>query len=299
MLNSLIYEGQNFFENNVPVYLNIAHVMNEHDCQIHSHDFIEIAYINAGSGVHLVGNTKYPVSKGDLSIINTNVPHAYICNGDAAELMVFNCIFIPEFIDCSLLNSSDFKDVATSILFNSFFIEDSPIINLKLQGAQQMEIEELYGKMQQEFFSKPKGYINVIRSLLVEMLTKIFRYLEAENNQSGKIIERRAEIVHEAISFLKNNYASSNLNINEVAMHTFLSPSYLSKLFKEDTGRSFSEYLQNIRISAACDLLKTTDKKIIDIMMDVGLKDIKHFNRLFKKVTGMTPREYRKGGDHK
>lgn len=293
-----IYEGHNYFTSNVPVYLNIACGRTENTCKVHSHDFIEIAYVNSGCGTHLVGETRYPVSKGDLAIINTNIPHAYIYDDEATRLVVFNCIFIPEFVDYSLLSTCDFKDVAASILFNSFFIEDKPVISLRLQGAQQAEIEDLYRKMQQEFFSAPKAYVNVIRSLLIEMLTKIFRILEAENIQNDRIIDRKKAIVDEAVNFLKTNYASAGLNINEVAFRTFLSPSYLSKLFKEDMGRSFSEYLQGLRISAACDLLKATNEKVIDVMLDVGFKDIKHFNRLFKKVTGRTPREYRSGGSN-
>lgn len=293
MENSNVYTGQDYFRNNVPVFLNIAIVRK--DNVIHSHDFIEIAYVHSGSGFHRVGNTVYPVSKGDLAIINTDIHHAYTCSDDTSNMVVFNCIFKPEFIDYSLINTGDFKDVAASILFNSFFIEDKPVISVRLQGAQQTEIEELYRKMQQEFFSTPKAYVNVIRSQLIEMLTKIFRILESDNNQNDRIIGRKKAIVDEAVEFIKTNYASSNININEVAFRTFLSPSYLSKIFKEDTGRNFSEYLQELRVSAACDLLLTTDKKVIDIMMDVGLRDIKHFNRLFKKVTGKTPREYRKG----
>lgn len=294
MEKSTIYKRNNFFKNDIPVYLNIACVGSGHPCEFHRHDFIEIAYVNAGHGLHQVGNAQYAVSKGSLTIINTNIPHAFICNAEAGEMEIFNCVFIPEFIDFSLLNTNDFKDVAASILFNSFFIEDGPVINLQLKGSQQLEIEELYRKMQQEFFTAPKGYVNVIRSLLIETLTKIFRFLEAENVQDNKIISRKTEIVNEAVSFLKLNYSSSQLNINEVALRTFLSPSYLSRLFKENTGSSFSEYLQNIRISEACSLLKKTDAKIIDIMQEVGFRDIKHFNRLFKKVTGKTPGQYRK-----
>lgn len=292
----MVYEGQNYFKNNIPIYLNIAYGKDEQSSQIHSHDFIEIAYVGSGKGYHLVGGKSYPVAKGDLFIINTNVPHRFIAHPDPSSgLMIFNCIFIPEFIHFSLLNTSDFKDIANSILFNSFFLEDGPVITLHLHGTEQAVIEEYFKEMQQEYFNTPKGYVNILRSLLIQMLTKIFRFLETESSHCGKIIHHKTEIINEAINFLKSNYGSYELNINETAVRTFLSPSYFSKLFKEVTGRNFSEYLQDIRISAACNLLRNTEKKVIEIMADVGFKDMKHFNRLFKKIIGKTPSEYRRG----
>lgn len=294
MKEPVVYRGENYFEDNASICLTIATVKNEKPSIKHSHDFIEIAYVHSGRGHHVIGNDQYAVSKGDLCIINHDFPHAFTPDKkETQEMLIHNCVFMPEFIDYSLLNTNDFKDVAASILFNSFFVEDKPVIRIKLSGADQMEIEELYRKMQIEYFTTPKGYINVLRSLLIEMLTKIFRILECGDTEKRNINSQRADIVKKTLEFLKSNYASAELNMNELAMRTFLSRSYLSKLFKESTGQSLSEYLQNLRISEACVLLKSTDKKIADIMFDVGFKDVKHFNSLFKKITGLTPREYR------
>ncbi len=104
-----IYKGHTYFKDNVPVYLNITGVMTNKIYRMHSHDFIEIAYVNTGSGLHQVENTEHAVSIGDLSIINTNIPHKFISNNEANPLTIFNCIFIPEFIDYSLLSTVDFK----------------------------------------------------------------------------------------------------------------------------------------------------------------------------------------------
>jgi len=293
--DNVVLKGEDFFKDNIPVFLNVATEHKVENCNFHKHDFIEIAYVNSGRGIHVVGNEKYPVSKGDLSIINYDIPHVFIQNKDDYEgdFIVFNCIFKPEFIDYSLINSNDFKDITTSLLFNTFFIEDKPAINLKLSGVNQSEIEDIYRNMQIEYFTKPKGYVNMLRAYLVQLLTKIFRILESSNSNQG-IGSYKSEIIKKAVEFLKDNYSSQYLNMEEVAMKSFLSRSYFSRLFKDVTGQNFSEYLQNLRISEACILLKTTDRKITDIISDVGFKDVKHFNQLFKKITGKTPREYRK-----
>lgn len=294
-VNPSIMQGEYIFRDHTPIYLNVATEHKARNCNFHKHDFIEIAYVYSGRGVHVVGSEEYPVSKGDLYIINYDIPHVFIQNEEDREgdFIVYNCVFKPEFIDYSLINSNDFKDITTSLLFNTFFIEDKPAVNLKLAGTNQQEIEEIYRKMHMEYTAMPKGYTNILRSCLIELLTKIFRLLEAED--SGQNINiHKSDIIKKAMDFLKANFSSHDLNIDEVAIRTFLSRSYFSKLFKEVTGQNFSEYLQNLRVTEACTLLKSTDKKITDIMSDVGFKDIKHFNQLFKKITGKTPSEYRK-----
>lgn len=287
------FRGYEFFSDGVPIFLNIV---SERGTGRHKHDFIEIVYISSGKGLHSIGDEQYSVSKGDLFLVNYDIPHALISDpaDPSSELIVYNCIFKPEFLDYSLINTNDFKDIAGSLLFNTFFIDSRQAISLKLSIAQQNEIEEIYRKMQMEFFSKQKGYINILRSGLIEMLTRIFRYLE--NGKTHQLEEhyKKTDIIGKAFDFLKQNYHSSELNINEVAVRSFLSRSYFSRLFKDVTGQNFSVYLQNLRISEACSLLKTTDKKVTEILSDVGFRDIKNFNRLFKKITGKTPGEYRR-----
>ena len=100
--------------------------------------------------------------------------------------------------------------------------------------------------MQQEFFTMQKGYVNILRSLLIEMLTKIFRFIDEKQIKVPEPDNYKAKIMSSAFDFLKENYKLSSLNINEVAVKTFLSRSYFSKLFKETTGQNFSEYLYNI-----------------------------------------------------
>lgn len=287
-------KGHDFFCDDAPIFMNIV---SEKGFGRHKHDFIEIVYISAGKGLHTIGDEQYNISKGDLFLIDYDIPHTMISDRDDAysELTVYNCIFKPEFLDYSLINTNDFNDIADSLLFNTFFIERrGPAISLKLTIEQQSEIEEIYRKMHKEFFSKQKGYINILRSSLIEMLTMIFRYLESSGVQHTETGNKKTDIIGKAFDFLKQNFHSSELNINEVAVRTFLSRSYFSRLFKDVTGQNFSVYLQNLRISEACTLLKTTDKKVTEILSDVGFRDIKNFNRLFKKITGKTPGEYRK-----
>ena len=78
-----------------------------------------------------------------------------------------------------------------------------------------------------------------------------------------------------------------------MAMRSFVSKNYFSKLFKETTGINFSDFVQKLRIDGACNLLKTTDMNVTDIAYEVGFNDIKFFYEVFKKITSKTPGQYR------
>jgi two-component system response regulator YesN len=97
------------------------------------------------------------------------------------------------------------------------------------------------------------------------------------------------------MGFIKANFAE-DIQLSHVAGYVNLSPVYFSRLFKEQTGENFSEYLTECRIDRACHLLRETHKKVYEICEEVGYSDLKHFYGTFKKHTGRTPSEYRHGG---
>lgn len=100
-----------------------------------------------------------------------------------------------------------------------------------------------------------------------------------------KVISQAKRIVEES--------AGKDISLNEVADRVYLNPVYLSRLFKMETGCSFSDYVTRIRMEQAADLLRNTNMKIYEICEQVGYKDVRHFYKLFKKHAGYLPSEYR------
>lgn len=90
-----------------------------------------------------------------------------------------------------------------------------------------------------------------------------------------------------------DTHYSEALSLERLAQQFYLSPSYLSRIFKRDTGVNLSTYLQNARIDAAKTLLRTTDLKSYEVAERVGITDPVYFSRIFKKVTGLKPKDYR------
>jgi len=154
-------------------------------------------------------------------------------------------------------------------------------------------LEAIYKKMLVEYDKKEEGYLELLRVYLMELLIKIFRSLKKSGGNAKGIMSQHARLVEQSIQYLKQNY-SVNTRLSALASQSFLSPTYFCKLFKDYTGMTISEYVQRLRIDEACNLLISSDHKIIIIAEMVGYKDIKHFNEVFKKLTGMTPSVYKK-----
>lgn len=109
----------------------------------------------------------------------------------------------------------------------------------------------------------------------------MFNYIPSKGN----------EIIKKAIRYISQNF-SRNLTLDEVADHVHLNPAYFSTLFKQSTGSSFKEYLNIVRIEESKRLLSNTDYSIIDISLATGFEDQSYFSKVFKKYTGLTPKQY-------
>lgn len=115
---------------------------------------------------------------------------------------------------------------------------------------------------------------------------------EACKNVIVKKSERTNDIIENSKKYIDGNY-HKDISLDEISRIMNLSPYYFSKLFKEETGENFVEFLTRIRIDKAKELLKTPEKSMKEICSDVGYSDPNYFSRIFKKVVGQTPTEYR------
>ena len=110
----------------------------------------------------------------------------------------------------------------------------------------------------------------------------MFNYIPSKNN----------ELVKKAIIYISDHF-SEPITLEDVASHVHLHPSYFSTTFKHSTGSSFKEYLNMVRIEESKRLLANTDFSIIDIAVATGFDDQSYFSKVFKKLTGLTPKQFR------
>lgn len=114
----------------------------------------------------------------------------------------------------------------------------------------------------------------------------------ASRNVSTKASEKSLGAVEAAKAYIQNNY-SKDISLDEVSQAVNISPYYFSKIFKEDVGEGFVEYLTKIRMDRAKELLTTTEYSMKEICSMVGYADPNYFSRSFKKNVGVTPTEYK------
>lgn len=276
-----IMSGDSYFTPSVPISVNRVYETFERN--IHSHEFIEITYISEGAGVHYIDDTAVPVEQGTLVFIPIGPSHVYrprtLTKG--SPLIVYNCLFpvkyLSELQSCFPQAKDVFEYFANELLW--FSIKD-------LDGSYHSLFRELY----REFSVKPPGYLAALPALVVQLLIGMFRY----RLRTDMALEDKQQwmAVNDAIAFINSNYASG-LKLDELAGKANLSKRHFSRLFRNQTGMSFMNYLQNIRMDAACRFLSEGRNSIAEIAAAVGYTDMKFFHQLFKKKIGMTPLEYR------
>lgn len=140
-----------------------------------------------------------------------------------------------------------------------------------------------------EYLLKP-----VRASDILECLNKLAdKYLETEDKVNEKdISENENTFVHEAKNYIEEHY-SENLTIKNVAEQIGISSGYLSTMFNQNLGLGFAEYLNGLRVEHACVYLEQNYLKVYEIAYKVGFRDEKYFTKVFKKIKGMSPKEYR------
>ena len=128
----------------------------------------------------------------------------------------------------------------------------------------------------------------------VSYLKELFAFAISERDLvSGN---RYGSLIDTAKQYLAEHFESNDVSLNTVAAQVGVSSSYFSSIFKQETGQSFVEYLTKLRIDKACELLRCTTLRTAEIGERVGYNDPHYFSATFKKVTGVSPKDYKNGG---
>ena len=164
-----------FYSNKVPL---------DEPTVYHSHNYLEIAFVESGSGTHRVAKDIFPCSKGDIFLINHSIRHMFIPEKNS-QLVILNCVFLPEFFDYSLSGNKSFQTLSNIYLFRSFFLEEiSACINIKTKGREFNKIYNLTNEILTEYKSKETGYMELIRAYMIEYLIFILRKTQLDDSGS-------------------------------------------------------------------------------------------------------------------
>ncbi|MBC7959415.1 MAG: helix-turn-helix transcriptional regulator [Vallitaleaceae bacterium] len=284
-----------YFRPNEKFFLN--RIEEEKIPHMHSHeDCVEIAYVSSGQGLHKIGEQEFSVHKGDIFIINGNIPHVFFYDKTKKyePLVVCNCLFTLDFIDYNLTNTNNFFELSNNYFLRELFPRDQNVELIKILNHENSDIEEIFEKMLREYFLQEQGYKEVIRAYIIELLVKVLRLYGNESDMSEKINYRNKKVIDNSINYMKAYY-NRKLSLESVASMFGYSSNYFSKLFQKNMRISFIDYIQKYRVEVACTLLRKDETTTIsEIASNVGYTDVKFFKVVFTRITGKTPSEYRK-----
>ena len=249
----------------------------------HDHDYTELAYILSGKGKYLVEGVEYDVEAGDLVICNPGVKHTHVVVNPKEPTIEF----ISGFTDFH------FKNMAP----NSIELSNGSCI-LHTTSELKQEISKHCYAMIAERESHQVGRYFMFKTHLMQMLLLIMRNIcnVEKSEQKGCNFEsyNKSYAVNRIINYLNENY-EHKISLEQIAHNMYLSPVYISKIFKEETGESPINYLIKIRLEKAREiLLQSEGGSIKNIANQVGYDDVYHFSKLFKKYYGISPLYYKK-----
>lgn len=256
-------------------YTRINTPASMHRC--HYHSTYEIYYLYSGERFYFIQDKMYHIKKGDIVLISPNIMHATF-NAKEAAYERFLVSFKDEDIQA-------FSDIFPDIDFLKPFKQS--IFVLRPTPHEQLVIETLLHKMQNT--SKETKKLFFLTQLL--FITCTLKSDAEEGNTD--YISNTQKVITEVMAYINNNF-SQELTLDTISEMFYIDSCYLSRIFKKTVGISFVDYINNVRIMEAKKQLKETDESILSIAESVGFKSNTHFGRIFKKITGTSPLQYRK-----
>lgn len=254
---------------------------------LHWHGEFEINFIISGCAEFICGDKKFISSEGDIIIVPPNMLHA-IYPHEQFKQRYDTVVFSPEMLG---LSEND-RCTAECI---------KPIANGRAEINTQITREHIYyGELKttvQNIFSCAKGNTPRLDMLMKSELLRLFWLLEESGDisRTDENAVSRSETIRPAIEYMNENF-SENITVDMLAETVHLSKSYFMRRFREAAGVGAIEYLSQLRIKKACEILSGTDKTAAETAFECGFRNLSNFNRQFKSIVGCTPKEYRSIG---
>ena len=265
------------------------HVCSEPVSEQHEHDFLELTYVLSGQATHILDGVSSVLSKGDYFIVDYHKSHSYEQIGEE-PFTVINCLFVPRFIDETLKGSQELGEVVNSYMIKFDFcrLKDHP--TKFIYHDEDGHIGRLFQILQEEYRDRRMGYLETMRCYLIAIIIEIMRQI-----QMPDYAESGSPIIRYTIDYVQKNFMDK-LSLGKITEKFNYSLAHISHTFKKETGMTFQEYVQYVRIRESCRLLINTTKKVTEIAALVGYSNIQFFNEVFRRQIGMSPREFRRVG---
>ncbi len=279
-----------FLPNHFPVLLLSGQfwtVSPDREDKSHFHNCMEIGLCVHNRGEMEIYGERYPYRNGDFTVIPRNVPHSTYAYPGESSLWCYLMI--------------DPEELFHNLFPGSWTGYD--LYSVQLRGDQYIlykeDYPEIYDLLQQiitELKEQKPSYQAVVRGLLLAFYMKIFRIQNARAGQNAGGLPRPSEsrlIIAPALDYIETNYMQQ-FTVEFLADLCHFSATHFRRVFHELMGTSPLDFVNTTRILKACNLLRNTKDPVLNISEAVGFHSVSSFNRLFIRLMGISPREYRR-----
>ena len=250
----------------------------------HIHHKYEIYYEIEGTRRYFIEDAAYIVNAGSVVLIGENQIHKTAAVGDTpSSRIVMN--FSGEYLD-------SLAEIFPDVDFFSFLNEEHNHLLCNLSVKQQNQIQSVLQQLitlQEEVTPESDAMRKMMLATLLLTLKSLCRIQQEQGGENGRVSN---QIVDQIQGYIAEHYAEK-LTLTGIASQFYISPYYLSRLFKKSINLSLIEYINGVRIKAAQNLIEKSNESISDIAEKTGFLTTAHFRRVFKDATGLSPQQYR------
>lgn len=251
---------------------------------LHWHEQMEIIYIKKGRGIVTIGAQSFPVEAGMIVPILPGELHA-IEGIDGVRMEYENIIF-----SLSILDSTEENDWVRSSVIEPLRLGELRFQRPITPGSDlHREASAALDSADDACAKRLPGYSLLVKSSLFLFLHALYAHKEQEPD--GERI-RHELALKKVLGYVKEHFAET-ITVDQAADIAGYSASHFMRMFREETGRTFSNYILDYRINYASYLLKESSGPIGDIAMECGFNNFSYFIRTFRKHFGVSPRQYR------
>lgn len=252
----------------------------------HYHDYYEISFITEGSGKRFVADSLDEFYPGDLVFVAPNIPHTWVVDKEpfttnARKLEMVYLQFTDAALAKEMLALSEFSNAATALTLSER--------GLRIVGETLNEASNIL--LQMPYSSSFDSYI-----LFLELLNVIGKSKELIPLASKEYINKRFFTDNKRIQNIHEyfmNHFREKIDLAQIASLVNMAEGSLCRFFKMQVGLTIFEYLNRIKVDFACKLLMNNEISITEVAFDSGFNNLSHFNKQFKQITSVTPKEYR------
>lgn len=253
----------------------------------HHHPEIELTYVERGSGSRLVGDHIGSYGDNDLVLLGSELPHTWLSDTfrgqqyDRHPALVIQ--FHPDFLGRDFFAVPEFAAVAEMLKKAGRGLWFPPAA-----------AEEIGGRMGAMLDQSPAARLIALLDLLQE-LSQAIGEAQALASTSYQLADTGGERsrIRKVCDFVEKNLADADLGHGQLAKLACMNSAAFSRFFKQTTGRTVTRYISEMRIGLACRLLVETDESILAISIQSGFSSLSNFNRRFRDLREMTPRDFR------